>query len=62
MSKNKTIQIKLSRGLAGKSEAQIKTCNSLGLRKINTVREHQDNPVIRGMIRKVNHLVQIIEK
>lgn len=61
MAKSKTIKVKLIRGLAGKSELQKKTIYSLGLRKINEVQEHQDNPVIRGMIRKVSHMLQIIE-
>ena len=61
MAKSKTIKVKLVRGLAGKSELQKKTVYTLGLRKINEVREHQDNPVIRGVIRKVSHMVQIIE-
>jgi len=40
---------------------QVKTLESLGLRKINQVREHEDTPVIRGMIYKVRHLVEVTE-
>ena len=32
-----------------------------GLRKMNSVRIHDDNPVIRGMIKKVIHLVEVKE-
>ncbi|MCJ2163072.1 50S ribosomal protein L30 [Pseudodesulfovibrio sp. S3] len=40
---------------------QVKTLAALGLHKINHVKEHDDNPVIRGMIYKVRHLVEVIE-
>lgn len=40
---------------------QVKTLEALGLRKIRQVKEHDDNPVIRGMIYKVRHLVEVIE-
>ena len=41
--------------------AQVKTLEALGLRRINHVKEHEDNPVIRGMIYKVRHLVEVTE-
>jgi len=40
---------------------QRDTLVALGLRKINAVREHDDTPVIRGMINKVKHLVEVKE-
>lgn len=40
---------------------QVKTLEALGLRKIRQVKEHEDNAVIRGMIYKVRHLVEVIE-
>ncbi|WFS63690.1 50S ribosomal protein L30 [Pseudodesulfovibrio thermohalotolerans] len=40
---------------------QVKILESLGLHKINQVKEHDDNPVIRGMIYKVRHLVEVTE-
>ncbi|AMK12255.1 MAG: 50S ribosomal protein L30 [Pseudodesulfovibrio sp.] len=40
---------------------QVKTLEALGLRKINQVKEHADTPVIRGMIYKVRHLVEVTE-
>lgn len=42
--------------------AQRKTLHALGLRKINAEREHDDNSVIRGMITKVAHLVEVTQK
>jgi len=33
----------------------------LGLTKMNRVRELPDNPAVRGQIRKVAHLVEVLE-
>lgn len=41
-----------------RSEAYVE---SLGLHKISQVVEREDTPVLRGMIRKVHHLVTVIE-
>jgi large subunit ribosomal protein L30 len=35
--------------------------SALGLKKVNQTVEHKDTPVIRGMISKISHLVQIEE-
>jgi large subunit ribosomal protein L30 len=40
---------------------QVKTLEALGLRRIGQVKEHDDNAVIRGMIYKVRHLVEVVE-
>jgi len=40
---------------------QVKTLEALGLRRISQVKEHEDTPVIRGMIYKVRHLVEVVE-
>ena len=40
---------------------QIKSKKALGLRKISQVVEVEDTPSIRGMIRKVHHLVTVVE-
>jgi len=40
---------------------QVKTLEALGLRRIGQVKEHDDNGVIRGMIYKVRHLVEVVE-
>jgi large subunit ribosomal protein L30 len=34
---------------------------ALGLRRMHQTVEHKDNPALRGMIRKVVHLVQVEE-
>ena len=55
------IEVVLMRGLAGKSRRQRATARSLGLRKPRQRVVHRDNPMIRGMIRKVEHLVEVRE-
>ncbi len=40
---------------------QKRTMVALGLRKINQTNEFEDSPSIRGMIRKVNHLIKVEE-
>lgn len=58
MSKLKITQVK---GLVNTNQNQRRVMQSLGLRKIRHSVEHQDNPAIRGQIRKVSHLVQVEE-
>jgi len=41
---------------------QRQTLIGLGLNKMNRTRELEDTPSIRGMIRKIPHLVEIIEE
>ncbi|MFO1178637.1 MAG: 50S ribosomal protein L30, partial [Ottowia sp.] len=36
------------------------TVRGLGLRKLNSVRELQDTPAVRGMINKIDYLVRIV--
>ncbi|HAI86277.1 MAG TPA: 50S ribosomal protein L30 [Firmicutes bacterium] len=45
----------------GEPEDQRATVRSLGLRKLGQTVEHDDNPVIRGMVHKVRHLVVVRE-
>ena len=40
---------------------QKATIQALGLRKLQQTVEHDDQPAIRGMLRKVHHLVQVEE-
>ena len=55
------LRIKYVRSSIGCPQDQKDTVRSLGLRKLQHTVEHDDNPAIRGMIRKVNHLVQVEE-
>jgi large subunit ribosomal protein L30 len=40
---------------------QLATLKGLGLGKIGRVRELEDTPSVRGMIRKVAHMVKVVE-
>lgn len=55
----KKIFIKQVKSVIGVTPKQKATMRALGLRKINAVREHEDNPVIRGMIDKIRHLIEV---
>jgi large subunit ribosomal protein L30 len=58
MSKVKISQFKSSNGA---DKPQRATLESLGLRKIGSTVEHADTPQLRGMIRRVAHLVKVEE-
>lgn len=49
------------RSVIGKPPDQRRTVRALGLKRIRDVAEHPDRPEIRGMIRKVSHLVRVEE-
>jgi len=57
----KKLQITLKRSLIGRPEAQRKVVAALGLRKLNHSVVKEDNAAIRGMVNKVNHLVEVVE-
>ena len=56
-----TIKIKQIKSKIGAPADQKRTLVALGLRKISQVVEHEDNLTLRGMIKKVHHLVTVIE-
>jgi len=56
----KTIRIKLIKSGIDHPSDQKRTLKALGFTKLNQVVEKQDNVQIRGMIRKVHHLVNIL--
>ncbi len=57
----KKLKVTLVRGLAGKPESHIKAVKSLGLRKTGQSRILEDNPMVRGNIRKAHYLVKVEE-
>lgn len=59
--KKKTLKITLVKSPIGYNKRQKGTVSALGLKKINQTVEHDDTPVIRGMIFKISHLVQVEE-
>lgn len=56
-----TIKIKQIKSRIGAPKDQKQTLLALGLHKISQTVEVEDNPSMRGMIRKVHHLVTIVE-
>lgn len=56
MAKIKITQIKSRIGCPA---VQKRTLDALGLHKMNHTVEHEDNPAIMGMVRKVSHLVKV---
>ena len=55
------LKVTQTRSLIGIKPKQRGTLRALGLRGISQTREHDDNPVIRGMLNKVPHLVTVEE-
>jgi large subunit ribosomal protein L30 len=55
------IKIKLYRSPNSTPEKQRRVVRGLGLRKLNQVVERPDTPVFRGMVKKVPHLLQVVE-
>lgn len=50
-----------SKSAIGYKEDQKRTIRALGFRKLNQTVEHEDTPVVRGMINKVSHLLTVEE-
>jgi large subunit ribosomal protein L30 len=57
--KGKKIKVTLMRSPIGYSLSQKRTVKALGLRRMHQTVEHTDNPVLRGMITKISHLVTV---
>ena len=55
------LRVTLVRSLNGKIGKHRDTVRGLGLRRMHHSVELQDTPEIRGMINKVNYLVQVEE-
>jgi large subunit ribosomal protein L30 len=55
----KRLRVTLAKSPIGSSYRQKRTVEALGLRHVNATVEHDDTPIIRGMIAKVRHLVTV---
>ncbi|MCC0638271.1 MULTISPECIES: 50S ribosomal protein L30 [unclassified Clostridioides] len=55
------LQIKLVRSVIGTTPNQKKNVEALGLRKREQVIVKEDNAQVRGMIKKVSHLLEVTE-
>ncbi|MFZ8911691.1 MAG: 50S ribosomal protein L30 [Burkholderiaceae bacterium] len=56
----KTLTVKLMKSPIGTRADHKATVLGLGLKKIRQTRVLEDTPAVRGMINKVNYLVQVI--
>ncbi len=55
------IKIKLVKSGIGHPEKHRAVLRGMGLTKVNKVVELKDTPQTRGMIRKVSHLLEVME-
>ena len=55
------LKITYTKSSIGYNKRQKATIEALGLRKLNQTVEQDDTPVIRGMVKKVEHLVSVEE-
>jgi large subunit ribosomal protein L30 len=58
----RTITIKLKRSTISCNPDQRATINGLGLRKLHHERTLENTPSVRGMIKKVIHLVEVVSE
>jgi large subunit ribosomal protein L30 len=56
-----TVKIKQVGSLIGCTDDQRACVRGLGLRRMHHVVERQDTPMVRGMIKKIPHLVAVVE-
>ncbi len=60
MAQKKTIKVRQTGSPIRRPQDQRATLVGLGLNKIGRERELEDTPSVRGMIRKVSHLVEVV--
>jgi large subunit ribosomal protein L30 len=56
------IKVRMIGSVIGCPEKQRATVRGLGLRRIHQVVERLDTPEIRGMVKKIPHLVAIVDE
>jgi len=59
--KTNTVKVTQVKSPIGRPADQRETLKGLGLNKMNRTSELEDTPAIRGMIKKVAHLVRVEE-
>ena len=55
------IKVTLKHSAIGRPAKQLATIKGLGLRKLGSSRVLENTPAVRGMVKKVLHLVQVEE-
>ncbi len=58
----KTLTVRQIRSANRRPAIQTATLKGLGLGKLNRTRVLEDTPAVRGMIRSIPHLVEIVEE
>jgi large subunit ribosomal protein L30 len=61
MAQKKTITLQQVRSPNRRPERQAETLIGLGLNKLGRRSTLEDTPAVRGMLKKVSHLVQVVE-
>jgi large subunit ribosomal protein L30 len=57
----KTLRVRQVRSGIGCPREMRETLKALGLGKMHRVAERRDTPHVRGMIKKIPHLVEVVE-
>ena len=55
----KTVKVRLVKGLRGCQQRHRLSVRALGLNKVNDVRELKDSPCVRGLINQLHYLVRV---
>jgi large subunit ribosomal protein L30 len=58
---DKMIRVKWMKSAIGKPSYQLKTIRGLGFRRLNETLDLPDQPQIRGMVARVNHLLKVLD-
>ena len=58
----KRLKITLRKSMIGRPEKHRRVVHSLGLKKLNKTVVLKGTPTVRGMIRKVSHMLELEEK
>ena len=62
MAEKKTLTVRQIRSANRRPAVQTATLKGLGLGKLHRTRVLEDTPAVRGMIRSIPHLVEIVEE
>jgi len=62
MAEKKTLTVRQIRSANRRPAIQTATLKGLGLGKLHRTRVLEDTPAVRGMIRSIPHLVEIVEE
>lgn len=57
----KKLVVTYRKSAIGYNKTQKGTIRALGLRRLNQTVEHEDTPIIRGMLNRVRHLIDVEE-